>query len=153
MVNIVKNVSHFDVWYRKECDKWCYGHILSNKRKNICSILSFQSTSHADIYSQSMNIDHDWKTRKSSVQLRGMIVCLDKTKKKLSFILKIKNEKEWLMEMTKNNVIHYSKRIIMDCLFRVVFCMLKVSLLMLIFWVWQIEKRWLELFFSFFFVQ
>jgi len=74
-----------------------------------------------------------------------MIVRLDKTKKAFVFFffLNIQNEKEWLMEMTKNNVIHYSKRIIMDCLFRVVFCILRVSLLMLIFRVWQIEKRWL----------
>ncbi len=29
-----------------------------------------------------MSIDHDWKTRKWSVQLRGMMFCLDKMKKK-----------------------------------------------------------------------
>ncbi len=57
-----------------------------------------------------MDSDHDLKTRKLSVQLRG---------------IRHRQNVNVLMYMSKTNVIHYSKRIIMDCLFRV--CTTKIG--------------------------
>jgi len=88
------------------------------------SVLSSRSWTHANkcmvnqFIRLSMNIDHDWKTRKLSVQLRG-IKYLQKEKNEKQNTQYRQNEYD-LMYMTKSNVIHYSKRIIMDCLFRVV---------------------------------
>ena len=50
------------------------------------------------------------KTRKLSVQLRG---------------IRHRQNVNSLMYMSKTNVIHYSKRVIMDCLFRV--CTTKIG--------------------------
>jgi hypothetical protein len=100
-------------------------------------VLSSRSWIHADNHGQSIHMTvneyRSWLKNKEAVgSIERHKMC--------------RQSENALMYMSKTNVIHYSKRIIMDCLFRVVQKRSLWTFIRSYFDIWQIEKRWLSLF-------